>query len=42
LFTLLSFRHLPRSGRWTVLAAAGAGAIAARLVAGGVDGPQPS
>jgi hypothetical protein len=38
-FTLLAFRHLPAAGRWAVLAAAGGGALAARLAARGVDLP---
>jgi hypothetical protein len=42
LFTLLSFRHLPRAGRWAVLAAAGGGVVAAWLASPGVDiAPAP-
>jgi hypothetical protein len=40
LFTLLAFRHLPRAGRWAVLAAATGGAVAARLASVGVDLPS--
>jgi hypothetical protein len=40
--TLGTFRALPRRGRWLVLAAASAGAIAAVLVAPSVDALAPS
>lgn len=37
LATLLSWGRLPKWGRWLVLAAAGGGAVAARVVAAGCD-----
>jgi hypothetical protein len=37
LATIVNFRHLPRWGRWTVLAAATAGVVAARVSAPAVD-----
>ena len=37
LVTLAAFGQLPRMGRWSVLAAASAGVVAARLSAGAVD-----
>jgi hypothetical protein len=40
LVTALSFPDLPRRGRWTVLAAAGGGVLAALLAAPAVDADQ--